>query len=270
MPRLPAAVLLAAVLLAPVLPAALLLAPGPAHADDSPHQADTDTWELVYDLRLGDEAVGSRTVTVRWLGEDRRIIESYTELSAPLPAGGTWTMTQRASATTDTASASFTSSVDEAGTVREVQGRQRRDGRWTVAVVGGGDVRQDTVPAGRIDLSSLELLDPVRHRELTGRSRATVLAAETGTLLSGTVTDLGETRRTIDGQVVPVHAWTWAPESGPVTLSWSLDGVLVAYESQWMGRTLSAELRDPPPRRRLGEVDPVGDVIERGIVEEEL
>ncbi|MCB9780499.1 MAG: hypothetical protein H6742_18175 [Alphaproteobacteria bacterium] len=253
-------------LLSLLLPAALLASPLAAAQDPSAPEA----WDLTYDLRVGEQPVGTRTVTITFLPNDRRIIESYTELAVGLPGAAQWTMVHRASATTSAAGASFTSSVDENGTVREVQGRQRRDGSWMVSVVEGGTVRQDTVAAGRIDLSSLELLDPVRRRELTGRGTAGVLAAETGTLLSGPVQHRDEGVRTIGGQAVPVDVWTWTPESGAVTLSWSLDGVLVGYESAWMGKKLQAVLRDPPPRASLGDVAPVGDVIAQDVVEQEL
>ena len=46
-----------------------------------------ETQEMVYDLVLGEESVGRRRVTVRYLpsdGGEVRVLESYTELSVPL------------------------------------------------------------------------------------------------------------------------------------------------------------------------------------------
>ncbi len=224
----------------------------------------TSSQELVYDLRLGNRVVGSREVTLRYLDTGNgvvRVIESYTALETNV-AGAAVSYANRASARVETRGASFTSSVSENGRIREVQARQRRDGSWKVTIIEDGQLATTTLRADQVDLSSLELLDPVRHRELTERPRAEVLAAETGTLLAGTVEDLGEGTLTVGGQDIAVHRWAWSPAAGRHQLAWSLDGLLVAYDATWMGSTLSAVLREPPPARSYGEIGPVPDVVE--------
>lgn len=251
-------------LLAALSPAALAL--------ETPSLDRIDSQTLLYDLRVGDRAVGTREVKLSWMATDSgevRLIESYTELQVPLPTGE-FSFVQRASARVSNRDASFTSTVSENGRLREVQARQRSSGAWKVTVIEDGELKQGTLEAGQVDLCSLELLDPVRHGELTGRARAEVLAAETGTLLAGAVQDLGEGTVTLGGQSVPVHRWSWTPTAGPVELAWSLDGVLVSYTSQWMGKELKAVLREPPPERSFGDIGSVPTVIDAGVAEQEL
>ena len=125
-----------------------------------------------------------------------------------------------------------------------------------------GEIKQTTLPASSVQLSSLELVDPVRHRELTGRARAEVLAAETGTLLVGLVADLGEGTVEVGGQALPVHRWQWSPAAGQVELAWTPEGILVAYETDWMGMELSARLRAAPEARSFGEIGTIPDVVD--------
>lgn len=227
---------------------------------------------LLYDLQMDGQHIGTRHVTLRFLsaedGGEVRVIESYTELEAPI-AGGTYAFANRATARVEAASTGFTSSVSDDGKVSEVQARQRSDGTWKVTVIEGREVKQATLPRGQVDLSSLQLLDPVGHRELTARSRASVLAAETGTVLSGPVEDLGEASLSIGGDTISVHRWAWTPTAGRVELAWSMDGVLVSYDSAFMGKALQARLREVPPSRTFGEIEAVAPVVE-DVAEQEL
>lgn len=251
--------------LLPLLGLALALGASPAHA-----AADAQT--LLYDLRLDGQQVGTREVVLRYLedasGREVRLIESYTELQAPI-AGRTYSFANRATARVEAVKTSFTSSVSEDGQVREVQARQRSDGTWKVSVIEDGELKQAELLRGQADLSSLQLLDPVGHRELTTRSRASVLTAETGTILSGLVEDLGEGVLTLGQDAVAVHRWSWTPATGRVELSWSMDGLLVGYDSAFMGRTLQARLRDAPTARAFGEIEAVAPVID-AVTEQEL
>ena len=228
---------------------------------------------LLYDLSLDGQRVGTRHVTLRSLqaedGGEVRVIESYTELEASI-AGQTLDFANRATARVETATTSFTSSVSEGGQVREVQARQRSDGTWKVTVIEGSEVKQATLPRGQVDLSSMQLLDPVAHRELTARARASVLAVETGTLFSGLVEDLGEGQIELSDGAVSVHRWAWSPSSLRMELAWSQDGVLVAYDSQVLGRTVQARLRQVPAARSYGDIELVAPVIDQGLAEQEL
>lgn len=232
----------------------------------------THVQTLLYDLRAGDTPVGTREVTLRYLdrdGAEVRLVESYTELQLSLPTGP-FSYVQRASARFTSRDASFTSTVSENGKLREVQARQRSSGTWSVTVIEEGELKQATLEPGQVDLSSLELLDPVRHLELTSRPRAEVLAAETGTLMAGAVQDLGEDTVRLDGQDIAVHRWSWSPTVGSIELAWSLDGVLVRYSSQWLGKELQAQLRQAPEARSFGEISSVPTVIDDGVSEQEL
>lgn len=232
----------------------------------------TDAQALLYDLRVGGQLVGTREVTLRYLrteAGDVRVIESYTDFEVALPTGP-FRFRNRASARVSNRDASFTSAVDENGHGREIQARQRGGGAWKVTVIEDGAVRQATLEPGQVDLCSLELLDPVRRAELTGRPRAEVLAAETGTLMDGAVAEVGEGTVTVNGEVVPVQRWTWTPAAGPIELSWSLDGLLVSYTSQWMGKELRASLRELPTARSFGDIGEIPAVIEAGVAEQEL
>ncbi|NOY26985.1 MAG: hypothetical protein GXP62_14035 [Oligoflexia bacterium] len=229
-----------------------------------------DTQTLLYDLNLDGQHVGTRQVTLTYqhdaAGREVRQIESFTELQATV-LGQTYHFANRASARVGTVKTSFTSSVSENGQVREIQARQRNDGSWRVSVVEDGKLMQTDLPRGQADLCSLQLLDPIGHRELTTRTRASVLAAETGTIMSGLVEDLGEGTLSLGQDTVAVHRWSWTPKSGRVELAWSMDGLLVSTDSTLLGRPLRARLRAAPVARAYGEVQAltpvVGDVAEQ-------
>jgi len=228
--------------------------------------------ELVYDLRVGDQSVGTRTVSIRFLdGADAagvEVIESYTQIDTTL-MGTPLHFENRASAQLDAGTSSFVSSVDENGHLREIQARQRRDGVWKVTVIEDKAVKQADLPRGQVDLSTLQLLDLQAARDLTARARASVLLAETGTVMSGQVDDLGEGTVDVAGQSLPVHRWAWSPALGRMELAWSMDGVLVSYQAPWMGRTLQAKLRSVPAPRSWGQVEPVSAAT-GGMSEQEL
>jgi len=253
-------------LLLPVLSLFLLCVAAPALAAGSAQDAQT----LLYDLDLDGQHVGTRQVTITFLqdrsGREARLIESYTELQATV-LGRSLRFVSRASARVEAVKTSFTSSVSEDDVVREIQGHQRSDGSWRVSVVEGGQLKQTDLARGQADLCSLQLLDPVGHRELTTRTRASVLTVETGAIYTGEVTDLGEGTVALGPDTVTVHRWSWAPPAGPVELAWSMDGLLVSYGTVLLGRTLDAHLRGVPSARAYGDavvVEPViGDVAEQ-------
>lgn len=242
----------------PLLP--LFLVPIlPAAAADAP-EAQVWSQAITYDLTIGGQRVGQRDVTIRHIPPDdivpyeSRIIESYQQVQAQV-AGRRIEHTSRITARASEDSSNFVASIDENGTVREVQGRQLSDGRWTVVEVSRGSQKTWDYRRTEVNLSTMDFLDPERHRLLSDDATAGVLVAESGQVLTGSVTDLGEDALTIAGTTVPVQRLAWTPEAGKVELSWTLDGWLVAYEIGFMGQALHAQARQAPEPRTFGEIE---------------
>jgi hypothetical protein len=226
---------------------------------------------LAYELRIDGKPVGSRDVTVRFVrqedGREVRLVESYTRIETTM-LGKPVRFVNRASGRSGSGSG-FTSSVDENGHIREVQALQRSDGSWRVTVIEGGRVNQGTLAAGQVSLTSLGLLDPVGYRDLTGNTRVQVLAAETGTLLSGNVEALGESTLQLGATPVRVNRWAWTSEAGRVELAWTEEGVLASWQSSFMGRPVEGLLREAPAARSYGSVEELAPVL-GGVSEQEL
>lgn len=211
---------------------------------------------LTYDLTMDGKHIGQRELTLRYIQTSTgevRILETYTELNASA-AGQTWTLKNRATLKAG-GTPGFTSNIEENGKLREVQGRMLPDRRWLVTVTEGGKTQTWTLRASEINLSSLDLLDPSRHALLLDNRTANVLVAETGGVLPGPVEDLGEGTLTIGGEEVPVHRAAWTPETGRMELAWSMDGLLLSYETQVLGRKLKAQVTEVPPPPTFGTVE---------------
>ena len=118
-------------------------------------------------------------------------------------------------------------------------------------------------------MSSLDLLDPVRSQHLTTLTEAQILSAETGMIMTGPVSDLGERTLVINGQEVAVHAWSWTPAEGRFELAWSSDGLLLDWKAEFKGQTVHGRLRSLPLPRSFGVTTPVENDMPE-IVEEEL
>ena len=226
---------------------------------------------LSYDLEIDGKPAGKRDVTLNFIQEDGdevRIVQSYTELKVTLP-GALYVYRNRASGRAGTGSPGFTSSVDEDGTIREVQGRRTSDRSWRVTLVEGGETQAWKLRPSQVTLTSLDLLDPERHELLTMTADAAVLVVETGAISSGPVTDLGVARVRVGGDEVEGHRWGLDTEDGRWVMAWSSEGVLLGYETRWMGKTLTARLRALPPPASFGDVE-VAPVLGTGLSEESL
>ena len=216
---------------------------------------------LVYDLYQGGRRVGSREVRVHFVPPDEvvpfetRLIESYEEATVEV-AGRTVRHTARASAHGGAGTASFVVSVADDGEVRELQGRQAEDGHWEVVEIRPGAREQWSWRRSEVDLSSLDLLDPVRHRRLGDAPTASILLAETAQVLSGPVTDLGEATVEVGGRELLVHRWSWEPEGGGrAEFAWTPEGVLARFDLTVLGTRLRAVLREAPEREVFGTID---------------
>src|SRR5690349_6266417 len=124
------------------------------------HGADLSQ-QLTWNLSVKGQAVGTRTVTVKFTSADstpQRILESWTEIHGQ--AGSVrldWRQRLTAVAVGGDPAA-FTSVIDEGGRVREVQGRYS-PAQWTVSVNADGRLKQTDWPIGKIDLSTADLMD---------------------------------------------------------------------------------------------------------------
>lgn len=227
---------------------------------------------LRYSLSLDGKSVGHRDVTVRYLpagAGEVRILETWTEIDATL-AGAPVRWRNRATAKAGVGAPGFTSSLDENGTLREVQARVLPDRRWQVTVVDQGESKTWTLRGGEVTLSSLDLLDPQRHLLLTdGRASASLLMAEAGNVLTGAVEDLGDGRVKVGGEEVEVHRWAFTPDTGRIELAWTADGTLVSYQMSWMGKRLTGVLDALPPPPEFGEIQ-IAPGLGGGFEEEKL
>ncbi len=219
----------------------------------------SDTQVLTYDLTLGETPVGTREVRIRHMGSPEtsqsRIIESYLDLSAQV-AGTRIEMQSRSSARVAHGRTSFTSSSKDTSGQREVQARLGTDGRWVLTVMEGGQLTRSHLTADEVDLTSLDLLDPERHAPLTEGGTVHMLAAEYGTIMTGPTRALGASKLRIGGRDVDVERWSWTGEGGEMVLSWSSEGLLLAYQVDFLGQRLVAQVREVPESRNWAEIDP--------------
>lgn len=226
---------------------------------------------LVYDLRLDGATVGTREVTIRYLrtsAGEVRIIESYTDLRASI-AGVSYAVKNRASAKVGAGAPGFTSSVDENGKVREIQGRLLPDHRWQITIAETGKIETWYLRPSEMQLSSLDLLDAQRSRNLWGAvgSPVAMLLVESGAVLTGPVASLGERTLKVGGVDVATNRYAWTSEAGASELAWTSDGVLVQYTTRLLGVPVSATLRELPPPPSFGEIE--GFEPQGGALEEE-
>jgi hypothetical protein len=176
----------------------------------------------------------------------RRIVESWTELSGnigPLRVNYRQRLTGHAEGSDP---ASFQSVIDEDGALREVQGRWSPSAWWVVTTADGRS-RTVEVPINRIDLSTVDLVDPGSGLQLARFDEARILSAETGEILSGPVSELGISDIMIGATSVQVSGFAWDSPQGRSSFFYSADGFLVRYETQMLGVPMEAQLEQPPP-----------------------
>jgi len=224
---------------------------------------DPDTQELHYTLSIDGRDVGVRTVSIRHFPPaegstmESRVIESWTEMATTI-AGMPVQLRSRESARILGGRSSFSAAVEENGKARDVQGRRMSDGSWRISVVADGKRSSTRLKRSEVTLTSMDLLDPERHRLLGSADMARVLVASSGEVYAGAVEDLGESLVRVGQVPVPVQSHSWAPGQGRVQMSWALDGTLVSYDMGFMGHTLHAQLDALPAPRVFGQIDMTG------------
>lgn len=205
---------------------------------------------LTWDLAIGGQPAGSRQLTIRYLpGEDGRILEAYTSVTGQFgPVKLNYE--QRMTGHVRNGPADLHSVADEGNVIVEVQARWA-PAAWTVTTTLNGVSTPATVATNRLDLSTLDLLDPLTSAPFAGRTSATVLVAETGEILTGAVEPLGASEVTVAGTTVPVTGYAWTSTAGRSELYYSADGFLVRYQTRLGGKlagvAVEGVLRAPPP-----------------------
>jgi hypothetical protein len=207
-----------------------------------------DAKSLVYDIQVGETTVGTRTTTVRAQdvdGAPGRMIESFTDISAQI-GPVTFTYRQRLTAFATRAPASFHAVINENGEPHEVQARWNGGG-WMVTIVDRGGIRTVDHPAERVDLSTVDLIDPETHYQIGRYAHVKVLSAETGDLWEGAVEPLGPSSIPIGGQAVQVDGVAWLSPEGRTEFWYDSEGYLVQYNMRLLGYRVQGKLREPPP-----------------------
>jgi hypothetical protein len=238
-----------------------------------PASAAETTQSLSYDIVVNGAVVGSRDVSIRYLepftpgDAESRVIETWTELEARV---GGWRaeVQNRSTGHITRSDSSFTSSLSLNGDVSEVQGRTLADGRWQLHGIFNRRLSNWELRRTEVDLSTLDLLDPIRSQQLTTLTQARVLSAETGQVMTGPVADLGEGVLIVGGQEVRVHRWSWTPQEGRFELAWSSDGMLLGWSAEIKGQTIQGRLKALPEPRSFGVAPALTGLPE--FVEEEL
>lgn len=239
---------------------ALLLVAPPALAEEQ---------ALHYQLLAADRAVGSRDATVKYLptgSGELRLLEAWTSLLLPLPKG-TLRYEQRLGARFG-GDRSFVASMATNGEVREVQARQEADGTWSITVASAAGAYERRLEAKAIDLTSAELFDGERALQtLQAIQQLRILSAETGEVLEGPLEALGPSTIGVGPDEVEILRFRFTPPEGSMTLAYTHEGWLVAYDYGILGLLVGARLEKLPPARTFGTV--LEGPLTTGVINEE-
>ena len=213
---------------------------------------------VAFDLLMNGEVVGSREVSLRYLPAEEgvsdhevRITQTWTQIDADI-AGWTFAVRNRTTSHATDLRSSFTSSVSVNGDLSEIQGRTIDDGRWQVSEIRSGKHNTRELRRTEIDLSTMDLLDPVRSQVITDLTRVQLLSAETGDVMVGVLEDLGEGDLTVGGRTVAVHRWGVDTSEGRLQLGWSAEGLLLESSMVIRGQVIETRLKEVPPPREYG------------------
>jgi hypothetical protein len=231
--------------------------------------ARAETQHLVYSLQVDEQSVGHREVSIRYLVGDRgevRLLESYTEFRVALP-GQDLEVKQRLSGMGGQGRGDFSCAMSQNGEAREVQ-VSKQPGGWIVTLAELGRARSWELEAGAFDATSLSLVDP-GALSLEGRSHLRILAAETGAVLEGTLSEGGSRSVFLGDSVVEGIVYDWETADGSVQLVYEPGGVLLEYSMPVGVGVLRARLESMPAPRSYGDTV-LTPIVEQTIGEEAL
>tara|TARA_B110000037_G_scaffold207840_1_gene255247 strand:- start:1744 stop:2529 length:786 start_codon:yes stop_codon:yes gene_type:complete len=218
-------------------------------------KANAETEELHYELTFQGQQVGERVVSVRWLftdDRDNRIITSWTDFSISVPLQS-FSFQERMSGLGGMEPMGFTSSLSENGRLSQIQMVSSSLG-WNVNHARDGVGWTTPLPESAIDATSMTLVDPGAAGFLDGHQTLRVLSAESGTVISGTLENLGEQTIAIDGTVITSQSWVWHAGDGDVHLYYGEHGHLLKYTVDVYGQTLDATLLRAPSARSYEDI----------------
>ncbi len=204
---------------------------------------------LSWDLSIGDQVVGQRTLTVQTEsigGAELRTLRAETRVDASV-LGRSFAFRQKLTANADHGPASFVSATDLQGELMQVQGRRAALG-WILTVTADDRTRTWELDATDVDLSTADLLDPGSRVPLSRFTEVALLSAETGDILRGTVEPLGPSEVRIGETEVAVEGYRLRTDDGDGVFFYTSEGWLVRFETRLFGRAVAGTLSAPPPR----------------------
>ncbi len=235
----------------------------------SPAQAG-EAHELTYRLVLDGEQVGERTLTVRYLDDDVRLLEAETRLGLSL-GRQVVDFEQRLAGRGRRSTGGFVASNRESAVRSQVQLVEHEEG-WTRVTIDPWGEAVDELPWAAFDETSLSLMDPGVTRRFQGLTTLRVLSAETGEVLSGPLEEVGTKTIDVDGTPTEATAYVWQPQGlGNLTLVYGARGHLLAWSWNWFGVLVKGQITSGlPPERSWGETIEGGSLIGPSLSSEEL
>jgi hypothetical protein len=192
------------------------------------------------------EHLGWRQVEVSWSDEEHRMFSGHTWFEEGRRKRRTFEQHLSANAEQGRP-ASFSSTLEGAEGARTVQAR-RAGITWTVTVDDARGPRTHHLPHTRVDLSSVDLFDPMSERGLKGRSHVRLLSAETGKIEAGPVEYLGNEELVVGGEPLYTAVYRWSTEVGVHRYWYASNGWLVRFEVPLQERLVVGELYGGAPR----------------------
>jgi len=210
---------------------------------------------LVYDLVVSGQVVGTREVDIRYYarpGGERRVIDTHTTVQL-----ANRTLEARSNGQSNPRGATFSTAATVDGKGLQVQGVQLPEGDWRLLLSDGRTVNEQSVRSSATILTTLDLLDPGRTALLANPGATTLVFAETGDQLVGTLAAGTSATATVGGTRIPVTRYTLSSTTGTARFDVDSNGILVASELAWLGVPMSASLREAPPARAFGTVETI-------------
>ncbi len=208
---------------------------------------------LVYDLSVNGEPVGTREVTLRYYTRvtgERRVVEAVTHVALLNKSLDARTVGQ-----SNPRGATFSTAASINGDTLHVQGVQLPEGDWRLELADGKTVNEQLV-RGTTVFTSVDLIDPGRTSTLAGAGAGSMVFAETGDVVTGTLGAGVAATVSVGSQRVPVTRYSFVVNGGSqARFDIDGEGLLIGSEMTWFGVPMTATLRALPPARDFGVVE---------------